>query len=228
MINEITEPFFQPMLEVWAKFSAYVPKLVAAFTFVLFGLFIARVASSLLEQFLRKIKLDSYTSRVGINEILIRFGLGKSPTQVVSFSVYWALLLVFLVTAANILSLTVISDILQRFVVIFLPRMVAAIFIGFGGLLFARFMADIVLNSATSNNLRGGRSLSKIVHFVIVVFTLIAAIEQLGIKMKMIIGGINIMLASLGLAFAIAVGLGAKDMASDLLKSLFTENKEEK
>ncbi|MDD5208289.1 MAG: hypothetical protein PHV36_02805 [Elusimicrobiales bacterium] len=227
MINEMIEPFFQPVLEVWAKFSEYVPKLVAAFTFVLFGLFIARVVSSLLEQFLRKIKLDSYTSRVGINEILIRFGLGKSTTQVVSFVVYWALLLVFLVTAANILNLTVISEILKRFVD-FLPNLMAAIFIGFGGLLFARFMADIVMNSAISNNLRGGRSLSKIVHFVIVVFTLIAAIEQLGIKMKMIIGGINIMLASLGLAFAIAVGLGAKDIAHDVLRNLFTENKEEK
>ena len=227
MIYEITEPFFQPVMEVWAKFSEYVPKLVAAFTFVLFGLFIARLASSLLEQFLRKIKFDSYTSRVGINEILIRFGLGKSFTQVISFVVYWALLLVFLVTAANILNLTVISEILRRFVD-FLPNLMAAIFIGFGGLLFARFMADIVMNSAVSNNLRGGSSLSKIVHFVIVVFTLIAAIEQLGIKMKMIIGGINIMLASLGLAFAIAVGLGAKDIAHDVLRNLFTENKEEK
>jgi len=46
MIYEITEPFFQPVMEVWAKFSEYVPKLVAAFTFVLFGLFIARLASS--------------------------------------------------------------------------------------------------------------------------------------------------------------------------------------
>jgi len=228
MINEITEPFFQPVLEVWAKFSAYVPKLVAAFTFVLFGLFIARLASSLLEQFLRKIKLDSYTSRVGINEILTRFGLGKSPTQVISFVVYWGLLMVFLVTAADILSLSVISDILHRFLMIFLPKMVAAIFIGFGGLLFARFMADIVMKSAVSNNLKGGSSLSKIVHFVIVVFTLIAAIEQLGIKMKMIIGGINIMLASLGLAFAIAVGLGAKDIAHDVMRNLFTENKDEK
>ncbi len=227
MMNEITEPFFAPVLEVWAKFSTYVPKLVAALTFVLFGLFIARVASSLLEKFFRRLKLDSYTSRVGINEILIRFGLGKSPTQVVSFVVYWALLLVFLVTAANILDLTVISEILRRFVD-FLPNLVAAIFIGFGGLLFARFMADIVMNSAVSNNLRGGSSLSKIVHFVIVVFTLIAAIEQLGIKMKMIIGGINIMLASLGLAFAIAVGLGAKDIARDVIKNLFTENKDGK
>ena len=228
MMNELMEPFFQPVIEFWVKFSAYVPKLVAAFAFVLFGLFIARVASSLLEQVLRKIKLDTYTSRVGINELLIRFGLGKSPTQAVSFMVYWALIMVFLVTAANILNLTVISDILHRFVVIFLPKMVGAIFIGFGGLLFARFMADIVLNSAISNNLRGGLSLSKIVHFVIVVFTLIAAIEQLGIEMKMIRNGVNILFASMGLAFAIAVGLGAKDLAHDVLKNLFTENKEEK
>lgn len=227
MLNEITEPFFQPILEVWNSFAAYAPKLVAAFAFVLFGLFVARVISSLLEQFLRKIKLDTHTSSVGINELFIRFGFGKSPSHVLAFLVYWGLLLVFMVTAANILNLSVISEILQRFVN-FLPNLVAAIFIGFGGLMFARFMADVVQSSATANNLKGGRSLAKIVNFVIVVFTLIAAIEQLGIKMKMIIGGINIMLAALGLAFAIAVGLGAKDIAHDILRNLLTENKEEK
>lgn len=227
MLNEITEPFFQPVLEVWNGFSAYMPKLVAAFAFVLFGLFIARVVSSLLEQFLRKIKLDTYTSGVGINEVLIRFGFGKSPSHVLAFITYWALLLVFLVTAANILNLSVISEILQRFVN-FLPNLVAAIFIGFGGLMFARFMAEVVMNSATANNLKGGKSLAKIVNFCIILLTMITAIEQLGIKMKMIIGGINIMFAALGLAFAIAVGLGAKDIAHDILKNLFTESKDEK
>jgi len=227
MINEFTDPFVQPVLELWRHFSTYLPKLIAAFSFVLFGLFAARIMSSLLEQFLRRIKLDSYTSRVGINELCIRLGFGKSPSHVLSFIVYWALLLVFLVTASNILSLTVISEILQRFAN-FLPNLVAAIFIGFGGLMFARFMGDVVMNSATSNNLKGGRSLSKIVNFIIVVLTLITAIEQLGIRMKMIIGGLNILFASMGLAFAIAVGLGAKDIAHDILKNLFTENKDEK
>lgn len=228
MLNEITEPFLQPILDIWALFSAYVPKLVAAFTFVLFGLFIARVISSLLEQFLRKIKLDTYTSSVGINEILIRFGLGKSCSRMLSFIVYWALLLVFLVTAANILNLTAISTILEKFIIGFLPRLVAAIFIGFGGLMFARFMGDVVLSSATSNNLKGGRSLSKIVNFIIIIFTLIAAIEQLGIEMKMIRNGVNILFAAMGLAFAIAVGLGAKDIARDIIRGMLTENKEEK
>ncbi|HBA61622.1 MAG TPA: hypothetical protein DCZ92_12575 [Elusimicrobia bacterium] len=228
MLKDIADLFMQPILNIWHLFEKYAPNLLAAFIFILVGLFLARVLSSLLEQFLRKINLDAYTSRVGINEILTRFGFGKSPSHIFSFMVYWSLLLVFLVTAANILNLTVISAMLEKFIAGFLPRMVSAIFIGFGGLLFARFLADIVLNAASANNLKGGRSLSKIVHFVVVVFTLIAAIEQLGIKMKMIIGGINILLASLGLAFAIAVGLGAKDIAHDIIKGLFTEAKEEK
>lgn len=227
MINEFSEPFVAPVLEFWTQFSAYLPKLVAAFAFVLFGLFAARVVSSLLEQFLRKVKLDTYTSSVGINEIFIRLGFGKSPSHVISFLVYWALLLVFLVTASKILNLTVISDILQRFMN-FLPSLVAAIFIGFGGLMFARFMSEVVMNSATANNLRGGRSLSKMVNFVIVVITIVAAIEQLGIRMKTITRGLDIVFISLGLAFALAVGLGAKDIAHDILRNLFTDNKEEK
>ncbi len=226
-INDISEPVVQPVLELWVQFSNYLPKLVAAFAFVLFGLFAARVVSSLLEQFLRRVKLDTYTSSVGINELFIRLGFGKSPSHVLSFIVYWALLLVFLVTASRILDLTVISDILQRFMN-FLPSLLAAIFIGFGGLMFARFIANVVQNSATANNLKGGRSLAKMVNFIIVVLTMITAIEQLGIKMKMIIGGINIMFAALGLAFAIAVGLGAKDIAHDIIKGLLTETKEEK
>jgi len=84
------------------------------------------------------------------------------------------------------------------------------------------------MNSATANNLRGGRSLSKMVHFVIVVLTIIASIEQLGIKMKTISRGLDIVFISLGLAFAIAVGLGAKDLAHDILRNLFTDNKDAK
>ncbi len=228
MVKDFAELFIQPVLNIWDKFSAYAPGLVAAFIFILFGLFIARVASSLLEQFLRRIKLDSYTSRVGVNELLTRFGFGKSFSHLVAFIVYWALLLVFFVTAADILNLHAISEILHRFVVVFLPKLAAAILIGFGGLLFSRFMADVVQNAASANNLRGGRSLAKIVNFVIIVFTLISAIEQLGIEMKMIRNGVNILFASLGLAFAIAIGLGAKDIAHDIIKGMLTDAREEK
>jgi len=228
MFKDIADLFIDPVLRIWAIFSAYVPNLIAALLFILFGLFIARVLSSLLEQFLRKIKLDSYTSQVGINEIMVRFGFGRSPSAIIGFLVYWSLIMVFFVSAANILNLTVISDILERFIIGFIPKIAAAIFIAFGGLMFAKFISDVVTNSAAANNLRGGRSLSRIVHFVILVFTAIAAVEQLGIEMKIIRSSLNILFASFGLAFAIAVGLGAKDIAHGIIKGMFTENKEEK
>ncbi|MEI7481417.1 MAG: hypothetical protein WCK75_03610 [Elusimicrobiota bacterium] len=228
MLRDTSDLFTNTVLQVWANFVTHIPALIAALIFIVFGLFLARAFSSLLEQFLRKIKLDSYTSQIGINEIMMRCGFGRSPSAILGFVVYWALIMVFFVTAANILNLSVISAIMERFILIFIPKIVAAIFIAFGGLMFAKFMADVVTNSATANNLRGGRSLSKIVNFVILVFTAIAAVEQLGIEMKIIRSSLNILFASLGLAFAIAVGLGAKDIAHGIIKGMFTENKDEK
>ena len=228
MLRDIADLFIDPVLHIWTVFANYIPNIIAALLFVLFGLFIARVLSSLLEQFLRRIKLDTYTSQVGINEVMVRFGFGRSPAVIIGFIVYWSLIMVFFVSAANIMNLTVISEILERFLVGFIPRIAAAIFIAFGGLTFAKFISDVVTDSAIANNLRGGKSLSKIVHFVILVFTAIAAVEQLGVDMKIIRSSLNILFASLGLAFAIAAGLGAKDIAHDIIKGMLTENKDEK
>ncbi|MCX5786482.1 MAG: hypothetical protein NTX59_12430 [Elusimicrobia bacterium] len=228
MIKDVAELFTHPVLKIWGVFVSYVPNIIAALIFVLVGLFAARMASSLLEQFLRKIKFDSYTSRVGINEVMTRFGFGKSVVTILGVLVYWSIILVFFVSAADILNLTAVAQILEKILIVFIPRIAAAIFIAFGGLLFAKFVADVVLNSATANNLRGGKSLSKIVNFVILVFTAIAAVEQMGIEMKVIRSSINILFASMGLAFAIAVGLGAKDIAHEIIQEMFTEKKDEK
>ncbi len=225
MLKDISDLFVQPVLNVWHIFATYLPNIIAALIFILFGLFMARVLSSVAENFLCRIKLDSYTSRVGVNEVLARFGLGKSLVTVIGLVIYWSLILVFFVSAANVLNLTVISAILERFVMDFMPRIIAAIFIGFGGLLFAKFLGEVVLNSATANNLRGGRLLSQIVYFTVIVFAAIVALEQMGIEMKVIRSSLNIILGSLGLAFAIAFGLGAKDAAASLIKTAFQDDK---
>ncbi len=225
MLKDISNLFVQPVLNVWHIFANYLPNVIAALIFILFGLFIARVFSSVAENFLRRVRLDSYTSRVGINEVLARFGMGKSLVSVVGFVIYWSLILVFFVSAANVLNLTVISAILERFVMDFMPRITAAIFIAFGGLLFAKFLSELVNNSATANNLRGGRALSQIVYFTVIVFAAIIALEQMGIAMKTIRSSLSIVLGSFGLAFAIAFGLGAKDAAASLVKSMFQDDR---
>ena len=84
MFEDMMELFVQPVMNVWTVFASYIPNIVAALLFVLFGLFLARVLRSIFEQFFRKIKLDRHTSRIGINEILARFGFGNLPIVVYS------------------------------------------------------------------------------------------------------------------------------------------------
>ena len=59
MLRDIAALFIDPIMRIWTAFVNYIPAIVAALLFIVFGLFIARLLSSLLEQFLKKIKLDS-------------------------------------------------------------------------------------------------------------------------------------------------------------------------
>jgi len=232
MQENIVEKFIilslEPLLKIWDKFVNIVPNIFASLIIILIGFFVSRVIASLFEHSFKKFKFDTWTSKIGLNEVMIRIGLGKSPTLLLSSFLYLFVMIIFIVSAANVLGLDFISKILEIFILSFLPKVIMAIVIGFAGLLLARFLEDTVYNSAMANNLKGGKSFAKIIHFVILVFTGILAIEQLGLEMKIIRSSINILMGSLGLAFAIAVGLGAKDIARDVITSMFSEKKEEK
>ncbi len=220
--------FLEPVLGIWEKLINFIPHLIAAILIILLGFFISRVIASAVEHIFKKAKLDNWTSRIGLNEVMARVGLGKSPTMFLSALFYWFIMLVFIISAANVLNLSFFSKVLETFLLNFLPKVIAAIIIGFAGLLLARFVENTVYNSAVANNLKGGRSFAKIINFVILVFTGILAIEHLGLDMKIIRSSINILMASLGLAFAIAVGLGAKDIARDLIHSMLSEKEKDK
>lgn len=228
MINNFMVLFLEPVLGIWEKLINFIPHLIAAILIILLGFFISRVIASAVEHIFKKAKLDNWTSRIGLNEVMARVGLGKSPTMFLSALFYWFIMLVFIISAANVLNLSFFSKVLETFLLNFLPKVIAAIIIGFAGLLLARFVENTVYNSAVANNLKGGRSFAKIINFVILVFTGILAIEHLGLDMKIIRSSINILMASLGLAFAIAVGLGAKDIARDLIHSMLSEKEKDK
>ncbi len=213
-----------PFVSATNRFAAQVPTFAAAFLFLLAGMFSARALRTIAERLLDSAHLDEHTSKVGINEVLARLGLGKSPSYVLSFLIYWFVLFVFIVSAANAVNMTVVSDLLERFV-LFMPQLIAAVLILFGGLLFARFLSQVVVNAAAANNIRGGALLAHAAYVVVLVFSAMTALEQLGMKMTFISAAFQILLGSAGLAAAIAFGLGGKDVAGELIRDLFAKRK---
>ena len=204
--------------------------LVALFLAVLIlviGLYISRWVGSYTKKWLGKFKFDEKTSKLGINELCVRFGLGKSPTYIIAFVLAWAVTFYSVVLAADVLHLTVLRDLFTRFLA-FIPTLFVSVVILFAGLLVGKLISNILENSTKANNLKGGALIGRIVYgFVVFLFALIA-VENLGIANIIVTQVAIVILASLGLAFAIAVGLGAKPLAEEFLRGLFEQKEKEK
>jgi hypothetical protein len=210
----------EPLVSAARRFGAQIPTLAAALLLLLLGMFMGRAARTVAERLLSRARVDDYTAKVGINEVLARLGLGKSPTYVLSFLVYWFILFIFIVSAANAVNMTIVSDLLERFV-LFLPHAVAALLVLFGGLLFGRFLSEIVLNAASANSVPGGKQLASAAYVVTLVFSVATALEQLGLKMTLVQGALQIAMASAGLAAGLAFGLGGRKVAEEWLRDVF-------
>ncbi|MBI3549382.1 MAG: hypothetical protein HY078_10115 [Elusimicrobia bacterium] len=213
-----------PFINLSHRFLQRVPAVTAALLFLVFGLFIARILRTMAERVLDRARLDEYAGKIGINEILTRLGLGRSPSYVISFLIYWFILLAFCVSAANALDLTVVAQLLEKFMN-FLPSLIAAILIAFVGLLLARFLSEVVISAAQANNIRGGEVLGKCASAAIITFASLIALEQLDVHTTIIASSIQILFASLGLTFALAFGLGGRDLAAEFLRDVFNRKK---
>jgi hypothetical protein len=219
MDTNLYRAMLDPFLTTVHRMASYVPNFIAAFLLLLAGMFTARALRTVAEGVLAKAKLDEHTCRVGINEVLQRLGMGKSPTYGVCFLIYWFVLFIFIVSAANAVNMTVVSEMLERFL-LFLPRILAGVLILFGGLLFARFLSEIVRSASEANSIPGGAGMARALYVAVLVFASITSLEQIGIETRLISSAVLIILASVGLALALAFGMGGRDVAAEAIRDL--------
>ncbi len=216
----ISEQISAHLLQVGQGSLWVLVHLAVAVLILVLGLYISRFVGSYAKKILNKISFDEKTSKLGVNELCVRFGLGKSPTYIIAFVLAWAVIFYAVVLAAEVLNLTAIRDLFTQFLE-FIPTLFVSVLILFAGLLFGKLMGNIVENSANANNLKGGFLISRVVNVFIVFFCALIAVENLGFATPVVNNVVMIVLASLGLAFAIGVGLGSKVLVEDFLRDIF-------
>jgi putative Mn2+ efflux pump MntP len=136
-------------------------------------------------------------------------------------------LLVTFVAAINAIGLTVAADLLNR-IVLYIPNIIAAIFILILGMFVATLLSNIVRTAANNAGVAQSKLLGKVVEIAVAVFAIAITLEQLGIGAKVIELFITVILASIGLGLALAFGLGCKDIAAKFLNELIDNIKSKK
>ena len=154
-LEAISEQVSAHLLQVGQSSLKVLAALVAAVLILVVGLYVSRLVGSYAKKILNKISFDEKTSKLGINELCVRFGLGKSPTYIISFVLAWAVIFYAVVLAAEVLHLDIIRNLFTQFLE-FIPTLFVSVLILFAGLLFGKLMGNIIDSSAKANNLKGG------------------------------------------------------------------------
>lgn len=215
----IQEAVTAMLVKIWS----YIPNLVASLVILLVGWIIAKVLEEVIVKLLTLIKVDVAAEKSGLNDILQKGEIRKSVSELLGAIIYWLVMLVILVTAVQTLRLTAAAELVSR-LVDYIPNIIAAIFVLVLGGFLGSFVGGVVQTAAGNARIEKARTLAQLSRVVILIFTIAVSLEQLRIGLTVIALAANIFVGSLGLGFAIAFGLGCKDLVGrwvgDFVKSL--------
>ena len=185
--------------------------------FLVFGWFMALSAKKIIVVLFKKVNLDKHFTDSWMEKFLIRGGITQSPTEFLGSFIYWIIIVISIILAAQSLGLEETGDLLDRFL-IFLPRAIAFGLILIFGAVFAGFIGKTLQLISGNLGIKEFRIIGRIVQVIIIIYASIMALEQLGVAVFAVAASFNIFWAALCLTLALAVGLGGKELVKNLLE----------
>ena len=185
----------------------------AALIVFIVGWLISVFLGKLANRIVKLIKLDILLMRLGFKTALTKAKLNLDSGKFFEELVKWFFIVVFLMTAADILGLEQVTLFLQA-ILLYLPNVIVAAVILLAAAIISRFMQRLIIASAKAAGLLSALSIGAIVKWAILIFGFIIALTQLGIAANLIQTIVIGLIAMLALAGGLAFGLGGKEQAA--------------
>jgi len=182
------------------------------------GWLIAALIKTALVKVLKTLRLDSISEQAKIADFLAKGGMKYTLSEIIGVILYWVIIVGVLISSLNILALTGVSDLLDR-ILRYLPNVMGAMIVLILGALVSALVASIIRTATANVGFAQANLLSKVAQVAIVIFAVLIALDALHIA-TILLSAMNIVLGSIGLALALAFGIGCKGMAADFMSGL--------
>ncbi|AMK32007.1 MULTISPECIES: mechanosensitive ion channel family protein [Pseudomonas] len=215
-----TQSLVTAMTALWTKVANFIPNLFGALVVVLLGFVVAKLLDTLLSKVLAKFGLDRLMSGTGLTKMLARVGIQVPISTLIGKIVYWFVLLIFLVSAAESLGLERVSATLDM-LALYLPKVFGAALVLLAGVLLAQLVNGLVRGAAEGIGLEYAAGVGRIAQGLVIIISISVAISQLEVKTDLLNHVIVIGLITVGLAIALAMGLGSREIAGQILAGIY-------
>lgn len=195
------------------ELGGFLPRLGGALALLVIGIVVARLVARLLIRILQGIRVDAFADRAGVSDVLERAGLGRSLARVVGSAIRIVLTLIVIFAALSLLGLQFLSQSLNAAILV-LPKLLMAAALILAGVVVSGFARDYT--ERLSGQMDFPVALGRVVQItVFAIFAIIAAAE-LSIDTTILLTVIAILLAGIAATFALAFGLGGREVARAL------------
>jgi len=217
ILEQVTSPFLRMAYGVIDA----VPGIIAALLILVVGYIVAWVLGRVVGGILDRVKFD----KLVLHKTNAAHVLGSEfrLSHFLELITKWYVFILFLPAAANVINLGMIQNFFLD-VAIWIPKVIVGVVLGLIGIM----AADYVGMKITETRAKSAGVIASVTKVVILVFTAIIVLDQIGVKIDFATNSLLIVLAGimLGLALMFGIGFGlamkddARKMISDIKKKL--------
>jgi small-conductance mechanosensitive channel len=138
--------------------------------------------------------------------------------------VMWFLIAVAVIVATSLLAPNLLSDIPAQ-ILRFLPRLGVALVILWVGAVVANLVRQVVEASLTGIQVAQAPVIGRVAYWVILGLAILMAADQLGVETAVLQTALFILLLIAGVAVAIAVGLGGRALAGNVIAGRYVDDR---
>ena len=211
--------FISSLTTFWNQLAGFVPQLLAALLLLFIGWLLANVVRTGVMKLLDVLKFDSLAEKTGIEAFLKQGNLDLSLSKLLARLAYWVIIFIVVVTVANSLGLHMVAELFNK-VVLYIPNIIVAILVLVFGVLVARFINRMVFAYLNNMGVQGALTISTLSEYATIIFVVFVALEQLEIGTNLLTAAFQIGFGAIGLAFALAFGLGGREWAAGVIRNL--------
>jgi hypothetical protein len=197
-------------------FFSAIPRIIGFAVVLIIGWIIASLLAKGVKALLHAVKFNDLARRSGFADFVQKMGVKDDASGVIAGVVKWFVRLITLVVAFDTLGLPAVSNVLQQ-LLLWLPNLVVALVVLVIGGLAAKALSQLVRGASAEAGFSNPDTLATVTRVAVWGFTIVVAVNQLGIATTLINTLLIGLVGALALAFGLAFGLGGRDRAAQML-----------
>ncbi len=220
----MTERIFTLLNDLLDQFLGVIPNVLGAIVVFFIGWIISKIIARIIKRVLSTIGVDRLAEKLNDIDIVQQNNIKIVPSNVLSKLVYYLLMLIFSIVAAEILQVEPVSQ-LVRDLINYIPLAISGALVLIVGVVIAEGLKNIVLTTTQSLGIPSAKIIGTFVFYFVLIMSVVTALSQIGIDTDFLATNLSIIIGGAVAAFALGYGLASKDTMANFLASFYSKNR---